>query len=148
MKIKLSIVMVLAACAAVLAATSLRSSAATPAGNAALVARGKYLVTRVSMCGDCHTPRSPTGELDQQHWLQGNTLTFKPTVPVPGWAAVAPDIAGLPKGWSRADTVKFLQTGTMPQGAHANPPMLQLRLSHRDAVAIAAYLASLPSGRK
>lgn len=147
MKIKISIVMVLAACAAVLAATSLRSSAATPAGNAALVARGKYLVTRVGMCGDCHTPMGPNGP-DQQHWLQGGTLIFKSTVPVPGWAGVAPRIAGLPAGWSRADTVKFLQTGTMPQGVHANPPMPQLRLSHRDAVAVAAYLASLPSGRK
>ena len=147
MKTKISFVMVLAACAAVLVATSLRSSAATPAGTSAQIARGKYLVTRVAMCGDCHTPMGSHGP-DMQHWLQGSTLFFKPNFPVPGWASVAPGIAGLPKDWKRADLVKFLQTGVMPTGAHANPPMLRLRLTHPDAEAIAAYLASLPSGRK
>lgn len=148
MKKKLGFLAIFAACAAVLAVTSLRTQAATPASNNAQIARGKYLVTRVGMCGDCHTQMSPTGQLDMQHWLQGSTLMFKPTVPVPNWAAVAPGIAGLPQGWSHADTVKFLQTGTMPHGAQANPPMPQVRLNHRDAEAVAAYLASLPSGRK
>lgn len=148
MKIKLHGMMILTACAAVLMATAMRTRAATPAGNTATIARGQYLVTRVGMCGDCHTPMTPRGEPDMQHWLQGSTLMFKPTVPVPGWAGVAPGIAGLPSGWSRADLVKFLRTGVMPHGAHPNPPMPRLRLNDRDAQAVAAYLASLPSGRK
>ncbi len=146
MKIKIGFVMVLAAGAAVLCAGPMRGSAATPAGNAALVTHGKYLVTQVGMCGDCHTPMGPNGP-DMQHWLQGSSLIFQPTVPVPGWAAVAPGIAGLPAGWSHADTVRFLQTGVTPKGAHSNPPMPQVRLNHHDAEAVAAYLASLPSGR-
>ena len=53
-----------------------------------LVARGEYLVNNIGGCNDCHTPMTPQGP-DMTHALQGATLGFAPTVPIP-WAPVAP----------------------------------------------------------
>jgi mono/diheme cytochrome c family protein len=109
----------------------------------AQVARGKYLVERVGMCADCHSPRDQKGEFIRERWLQGSELDFKATVPMPKWAAVAPPIAGLP-GWSDANAVTFLMTGKEPNGETADPPMPQFRMTREDATAVVAYLRSLP----
>lgn len=109
---------------------------------ASRLARGKYLVTRVAMCIDCHSPRDEKGQFVHERWLQGAPLDFKATVPIPGWAEVAPPLAGLP-GWTEAQLVTFLTTGKDQKGAPAGPPMPQYRMSKEDASAVAAYLASL-----
>src|SRR5262245_40508285 len=41
------------------------------AGMAAQVARGDYLVNHIAACGDCHTPRLPTGAPDMDKFLSG-----------------------------------------------------------------------------
>ncbi|MBV9719291.1 MAG: c-type cytochrome [Candidatus Eremiobacteraeota bacterium] len=93
------------------------------------VARGKYLVMSAGKCADCH------GEQ-----LQGGALDFlKPGMPV---AYAAPKIAGLPQLSSAAATT-FLQSGMLPGGKQARPPMPQYRFNHDDAAAIVAYLKSL-----
>jgi mono/diheme cytochrome c family protein len=93
------------------------------------VARGRYLVTSAGQCSDCHGKQ-----------LQGEALDFlKPGLPV---AYAAPKIAGLP-GLSSADAIAFLQTGMLPGGKQARPPMPQYRFNHDDAAAIVAYLRSL-----
>ncbi len=69
------------------------------------IKRGQYLVERVAMCADCHTPRTEKGEIDKAQWLQGNTLDFKPLHPMP-FVAVAPRIAGLPT-MLRSDSLKL-----------------------------------------
>ena len=61
------------------------------------IARGKYLVEQVMLCGDCHTPHDEKGEPIADQTLRGAPLAFKPTVPMP-WADKAPNIAGL-RGW-------------------------------------------------
>ncbi len=104
-------------------------------------ARGKYLVERVAMCGDCHTPHLPNGQLDRARWLQGAPLGFKAIYSMP-FAAVAPPIAGLPT-LSEAQVIKLLETGLGPDGKPPLPPMPPYRVSHRDAQAVAAYLKSL-----
>jgi len=104
--------------------------------------RGEYLATRVGMCGDCHTPLDDKGEPDRAHALQGAPIDFQPAHPVPGWATVAPPIAGLP-GWSDAAALKFLETGIAPNGKRAAPPMPWYRFSRSDAEALLAYLRSL-----
>lgn len=109
----------------------------------AQVARGKYLVEQVGMCADCHSPRDQKGEFIREKWLQGSELDFKPTVPMPKWAAVAPPIAGLP-GWTAEQGVTFLMTGKEPNGETADPPMPQFRMTREDAAAAVAYLKSLP----
>jgi mono/diheme cytochrome c family protein len=110
--------------------------------SAALVSRGKYLVEDTGKCGDCHTPFSEKGEPIKEQWLQGATLAFKPTVPMPVWADKSPSIAGLP-GWEKDAAIKFMMTGIASNGLPARPPMPQYRFNLQDAEAVVAYLKSL-----
>ncbi len=107
-----------------------------------LVARGEYLVNNIGGCNDCHTPMTPTGP-DMAHALQGATLIFAPTIPIP-WAPVAPSIAGIPSGYTEAQFAAFLQTGVKPDGSSPRPPMPAFRLNEDDAEAMAAYIATVP----
>ncbi len=103
----------------------------------AQVARGKYLVQRVGMCGDCHTPRDDKGVPLPGKELAGAPIAFKPLAPMP-WATTAPEIAGLP-GWTDAQMITFLMTGKL-DGRAPNPPMPGYRFSAPDARAVVAYL--------
>jgi hypothetical protein len=107
-----------------------------------LVARGRYLVNNVAMCGECHSPKLKN-QPDRDHWLQGAQLHFHPGQPVPWFATYAPAIAGLPAGWSQAQVAHFLQTGTTPGGVPPRAPMPAYRMDRADAEAVAAYLHSL-----
>lgn len=106
------------------------------------IERGRYLVERVAMCGDCHTPMTASGEPDRAHWWQGSQLDFVPRHPIPNWVDAAPAIAGLP-GYTVEQAATILETGIAPGGRHLRPPMPQFRMSHEDAMAVAAYLKSL-----
>ena len=106
------------------------------------VARGKYLVNDVGMCGDCHTPMDKKGQPIKAQHLQGTVLPFKPTVPIPGFMAVAPGIAGLPN-WTEQQGIEFFTTGKKPDGSMAAPPMPEFRFNKTDAAAVVAYLKSL-----
>lgn len=115
-----------------------------PATNQAeLIAHGKYLVTRVAGCADCHSPRNERGEEIAERELQGALLDFQPIHPVPGWVAAAPPIAGL-EGWTESQAIRFLMTGLDRSNKHPGPPMPSYRLSRRDAEAVVAYLKSIP----
>ncbi|MGA3265417.1 MAG: c-type cytochrome [Verrucomicrobiota bacterium] len=115
---------------------------AQPAADTAVIQRGKYLVERVAMCGECHTPRDEQGHLDHAHWLQGNVLDYKPTNSRP-FTPIAPPIASLPSYATDDLAVRFLETGQTANGKPAQPPMPQFRLTHDDAIAVVAYLRSL-----
>jgi mono/diheme cytochrome c family protein len=114
---------------------------AEPASDAQ-IKRGQYLVGRVAMCGECHSPRNDKGEYDRSQWLQGELIDYKPVHPMP-FAAVAPGIAGLPTFATDEQAMKFMETGTNALGKRAMPPMPQFRFNHEDAVAVVAYLRSL-----
>ena len=134
-------------CVGVLTAASVAAVSQTGASGAtakplASVARGKYLVVNVGMCGECHTPMDKKGQPIKGQDLQGAPLTFKSTIPVPGWMPIAPGIAGLP-GWTDEQGVEFLTTGKKPDGAMAAPPMPPFRFNKADAAAVVAYLKSL-----
>jgi mono/diheme cytochrome c family protein len=116
------------------------------AGSAALIDRGKYLVEDVGKCGDCHSPHNEKGEEIKEQWLQGATLAFKPTVPMPVWADKSSSIAGLP-GWEKDAAIKFMRTGIASNGLPARPPMPQYRFNQQDAEAIVAYLKSLGAAK-
>jgi mono/diheme cytochrome c family protein len=102
--------------------------------------RGRYLVQRVGMCGDCHTPRNEKGAPIPGKELAGAPIDFKPVHPMP-WANTAPEIAGL-AGWKDQEIVTFLMTGKL-NGKEPNPPMPRYRFSPVDARAVVAYLRSL-----
>ena len=108
----------------------------------AQVARGRYIVQHVGMCGDCHTPRNAKGEPIASRELQGAPLGMRPLHPMP-FARSAPEIAGLPANWTAAQTAHFLQTGIRPDGTSPLPPMPPYRLSKQDAWAVVDYLKTL-----
>jgi len=110
--------------------------------DAALIARGEYLVNGVAGCNDCHSPRDERGELVAGRELTGASLPFAATVPMP-WAAAAPPIRGLPASFTPGQFAAFLQTGKRPDGTTPLPPMPPYRLNAEDARAVTAYIASL-----
>ncbi|HRO02734.1 MAG TPA: c-type cytochrome [Terricaulis sp.] len=112
-----------------------------PLTGAALIERGDYLVNGVVLCGDCHTPRLENMAPDETRALQGWEM---PPPHPPGFAAIAPPLAGLPANYSEAQFISFLQTGVRPDGSHPAPPMPPYRLNEEDARAVSAYIASLP----
>ena len=105
------------------------------------VERGKYLVERACMCGDCHTPMTPKGEPDMTKWLHGSNLIFAPKMPVPDWTDQTPALAGL-VGYTDAQVLGILQKG-LKDGKPPRPPMPHFRFNQEDAEAIVAYLRSL-----
>ncbi len=116
------------------------------AADDAQIARGRFLVDEIGKCGDCHTPRTETGELDKAQWLKGATLPFQPINPIPDWHKAAPDLTSgsrLFERWKEEGLVKFMMTGLNPRGGKAGPPMPVYKLPKEDAEAIVAYLKTL-----
>lgn len=103
-------------------------------------AHGRYLVERVGMCQDCHSPRNERGEFVADAWLQGAPLPFTPTIPMP-WAAASKPIAGLP-GLTDEQAMTFLTKGELPGGRRPLPPMPEFRFAEQDARDVIAYLRS------
>ena len=107
------------------------------------ISRGKYLVERVAMCVQCHTPRNQTGELLETRYLQGGPVPVSapPNFRI-DWAYKAPAIAGLP-GYTIRDGIKLLTEGITPDGRVPKAPMPKFRLTRADAEAVVTYLKSL-----
>jgi mono/diheme cytochrome c family protein len=108
-----------------------------------LVAHGQYIVERVGMCADCHTPRDSQGKPLPGQSLHGAPIRFTPQDPIPGWTPASPKIAGLPAGYTEAQLAMFLETGRTRTGGLASPPMPPYRMDEHDAQSVAAYLKTL-----
>jgi mono/diheme cytochrome c family protein len=106
------------------------------------VARGKYIVENVAMCGQCHTPRDSQGNPDRSRWLQGGPVPYQPSTPVSDWPQMVPRIGGTPPA-PDADIIKLLVTGIWTTGTTLRAPMPQFRMTVADAQAVVAYLKSL-----
>jgi len=106
------------------------------------VARGKYIVEGVAMCGQCHTPRDSNGNPDRTRWLQGAPVLWQPANPDSNWPLNAPRIGGNPPA-PDVDMVKLLATGIWTTGGPLRAPMPQFRMAVVDAEAVVAYLKSL-----
>ena len=112
----------------------------------ARVERGKYLVEEVARCQECHTPRTPTNELDRAQWLKGATLAGVPSTPIADWHQKSPDISSTSALWQRwgdAGFTTFLETAKNPRGGKAGPPMPPYMLKAEDAESIVAYLKTV-----
>lgn len=107
----------------------------TDGGTEDPVARGEYLVQRVGMCIDCHSPMTPKGP-DPDKAMQGAMLPFAPLQEVPGWAKHAPKLAGLDTH-TREEVISVLTKGVDLEGEHPSPPMPHYRLTQEDAEAVA-----------
>jgi mono/diheme cytochrome c family protein len=112
-------------------------------GAAGDVARGKYLVEGVAMCGQCHTPRDSQGNPDRTRWLQGGPVPYQSSTPASDWPQMVPRIGGTPPA-PDTDMVKLLTTGIWTAtGTNLRLPMPQFRMTVADAQAVLAYLKSL-----
>lgn len=120
-----------------------------PAQASDVLARGAYLA-RITGCVGCHTPRAPDGGVVEGRLLSGGDHTiaaagnrgrFYPP-------NLTPDMETGIGSWQPRDIVKAIKTGTTPDGrvlSTAMPWRSQYdRLTDSDAMAIAAYLKSLP----
>jgi mono/diheme cytochrome c family protein len=133
------------AAAVIFEMTLLAGQTAPPAptsqtGNA--VARGKYIVEDVAMCGFCHTPRNARGEPDVTRALLGGPVILTPALPSLEWAQIAPRLAGAPPGTDE-QFIKLLTTGIARTGRPPRLPMKQFHMTRADAEAVLAYLKSL-----
>jgi hypothetical protein len=126
------------------ASAAQKAPAATPAAQQGAVERGKYLVENVAMCEECHTPRDASGELDETRRLQGAPIWIAPVRPNPDWAMNAPALAGF-AGYTDEQGAQILERGVGPNGLAIRKPMHIYHMNHADALAIMAYLRSLPA---
>ena len=131
------------ACAVALASSMSHAQTATPER----IARGKYLV-EFGGCNDCHTPGYFFGKPDTSRYLSGSDVGFEiPKVGVFVGPNLTPDKETGLGNWTTAQIVAALQTGVLPDGrvlATIMPWPAFAKLTKADALAIAAYLQSLP----
>jgi mono/diheme cytochrome c family protein len=118
-------------------------SPSTVGDRAGLVERGEYLVRNVSVCGHCHSsdPRNSDGPL-----AGGRTFTNWRLGTIRA-ANLTPDAATGLGSWSEAEIVRAIRNGQDREG-HLLAPVMPYEwlsvLGDRDALAMAAYLKSLP----
>jgi mono/diheme cytochrome c family protein len=117
-------------------------SAAAAQASGDQVARGKYIVEDVAMCGTCHTPRLPNGQLDRSQWLAGAPVPYLPARPTADWPINAPRLAGTPPA-TNAAMVMLLTTTVWTDGKQLRDPMPKFHMTRADAEAVVAYLRSL-----
>jgi mono/diheme cytochrome c family protein len=109
--------------------------------------RGRYLVSAIAHCGECHTPRNSLGAPETGHSLAGAQLAGADGNYAPN---ITPDVAhGIGK-WSLDDIANVLKLGLTPDGSPVEAPMSEVvdgtsKLTDADRSAIAVYLKSVPA---
>ena len=114
------------------------------------VDRGRYLVSAVATCGDCHTPKTPAGAPDMSKLLAGAPLQTGPSeVQYP--SNITPDnLTGIGT-WTPEQIITLLKTGLRPHGEPVAGIMAAMvahgynQLTAADGAAIASYLKSIPA---
>ncbi len=114
-----------------------------------VVARGRYLVDHVAICGDCHTPRTRLGSEDDAYYLAG-TSAGPDGAKIPN---ITPDRTGI-HDWDADDIVSVLSLGMLPNFDNVQGLMAEVVDGHgggpgyknaraEDLQAIAAYLKTV-----
>ncbi len=101
---------------------------------------GSYMVHRVAMCVQCHSAREMTGDLAAHKLLKGSVMPLNSPFPYQVWAMSAPQIVGLPAGYTEDEMATLLEKGIAKNGRTLRRPMPPYRMTEMDARAIAAYL--------
>jgi mono/diheme cytochrome c family protein len=106
------------------------------------IERGRYLVERVAMCGECHSTRDEAGNIVAGTRFKGGPMPLRPTWPV-DWPNAFPRIAGLP-GYTDEQATRLLTQGAIKRdGTQLRMPMPRFRMNPQDAADVIAYLRSL-----
>jgi mono/diheme cytochrome c family protein len=111
------------------------------------IARGRYLVS-IAGCSDCHTPGGMLGAADMKRYLGGSDVGFS----IPGDGVyvgqnLTPDKDTGLGNWTTDQIVTAIRKGKRPDGRELSGVMPSASFSHltdEDALAIAAFLKSLP----
>ncbi|HEY6024167.1 MAG TPA: c-type cytochrome [Pseudolabrys sp.] len=109
-----------------------------------LVKRGDYLVNGIMTCGNCHTPKGPTGDIMDKAFSGGlswDEPPFKVTAP-----NITPDKDTGIGGWTDQQIKTVLRTGIRPNGVHVAmimPTGFYHIMTDRDLDAVVAYLRTL-----
>jgi len=111
--------------------------------------RGQYLVRALTHCGECHTPRTWTGALDESRAFAGNPASNDGEIAT----NITPDPdTGIGK-WSEADLLVLLEIGLKPDGDMVVGSMAEVvrnttsHLTLADRKAIVTYLRAVPPVR-
>jgi len=116
-----------------------------------LVTCGRYIVEHIDACGDCHTPRLPSGAPDTTKILAGSP-SFTDIDPTAGVGNIpAPNLTQLKRdGWTADDVMAAILDGKArsadggTEGLFPAMPYVTFHnMAKEDAAAIAAYVLSL-----
>lgn len=104
--------------------------------------RGRYLVEALGHCGECHTPRAVTGQMQSAAWLGGG--------PDASGKGRVPNITPGKLDWSEGEIAGYLATGFTPDydsvGGHMALVVENFAaLPQADRDAVAAYLKRVPA---
>ena len=108
------------------------------------VARGAELAT-IARCGACHTPNNEDGSPNMDLMLAGATVRDSTS------SNITPDEETGIGSWSEEEIAALMRTGTRPDGSAVEGAMAQQidrrfnTLTEEDALAIAAFLKSIPA---
>lgn len=117
--------------------------------------RGRYLVTTIMACGNCHTPRDSEGRPIAGKELSGGGIGFD-IPPFAGSSAnITPDRETGIGDWTDEDIKRAIVHGERPnKGANAGKPLAPIMATNffkallpSDLDAIVAYLRSVPAVR-
>jgi mono/diheme cytochrome c family protein len=107
--------------------------------------RGKYLMSSIVACGNCHTPKGPSGKALADKELSGGT-----EIDAPIFAAIVPNITPDKEtgigNWTDDQIINAIRNGKRPDGTTIGPPMpiaFYRGMSDTDVKAIVAYLRSV-----
>lgn len=131
------------------------ATAGAGAQSATPLERGRYLVESILGCGNCHTPKTPTGEPIASRNLAGGGVSFT-LPPFVGVASnITPDRETGIGTWSDAEIKRAIVEGVRPN--HGKLPNTTLgvvmavsffkALTPSDLDAVVAYLRSVPAIR-
>jgi len=128
-----------------LVAAALAATAVAAWAQQAPVERGKYLVTTLLTCQNCHTPRGPGGVFNMDRDLSSGLNWDEPPFKVTASNITQDKATGI-GNWSDADIEKALRKGERPNGvrlAAVMPSDFYEIMTPSDMRAVIAYLRTV-----
>lgn len=109
-----------------------------------LIKRGDYLVNGILTCGNCHSPKGPTGDIPGK-LFSGGLSWDEPPFKVTASNITQDKDTGI-GGWTDAQIKTLMRTGILPNGVHIAmimPTGFYHIMTDRDLNAVVAYLRTI-----